>query len=79
MGTVSGEEESFDKLDWSSHDGVNSAKVRRLLATVTIPKGEAASIGGRSFWTFRVLGDHLKFAAMGGVLSVMVGRCRLTL
>ena len=76
IGSTSGDVPSFDELDWTSRMGLQTAMVRRLLSTVSIPAGEGGT--GRAFWTFKVMGD-MKFASMGGMLSIMVGRCYLHL
>jgi hypothetical protein len=71
LGLDSNEVEGFDKLDWSSKDRLRTAKVRRLLATMVVPKGEGAVSHG--FWKFKIDGDVKKFSSMGGMLSIMDG------
>jgi hypothetical protein len=71
MGLESFEVDSFEGLNWGSRDRLTTAKVRRLLATMVVPKGEGAVTYG--FWKFKVAGDVEQFSHMGGMLSVTDG------
>ena len=72
LGSESREVPSHRALDWSATDGLHVPKVRRLLTTFTIPRGEGSVTHG--FWKFKIDGSVKEFARMGGMLSIMDGK-----